>query len=80
MYTAIAATLIPPIRMRNNVVIVKLLHKTHNIIFFYNYIQYRTSLSLKDTDWDELLYSINDRVHPFIGAGACTFSNKDKNN
>jgi hypothetical protein len=35
-------------------------------------------LSLKDADWDELLYSIDDQgCTPFIGAGACGFPNKD---
>ena len=35
-------------------------------------------MSLKDADWDELLYSIDDQsCTPFIGAGACGFRNKD---
>jgi hypothetical protein len=35
-------------------------------------------VSLKDADWDDLLYSIDDQTcTPFIGAGACSFLNKD---
>jgi SIR2-like domain len=34
-------------------------------------------LSLRDADWDELLYSIDEQAcTPFIGAGACSFLNE----
>ncbi len=38
-------------------------------------------MSLKATDWDELLYSIDEQgCTPFIGAGACGFPNPNKDN
>ena len=35
-------------------------------------------LSLREADWDEILYSIDEQgCTPFIGAGACAFQNEE---